>query len=108
MNRTMNTIAITIATAALSTTAFAGGDKHKDMAHAKDKASFTELDADNSGTVTPSEVSNADNEATSEYLTSKWSELDTNQDGALDRTEFARFEPVMDENRPVMEPETEE
>ncbi len=95
MKRTLNHIAIAVAATALSGAVFAGGDKHKDTMAAELKTpSFYQLDANNDGAVSKTEIQSADDRLVSETLTEKWSELDTNQDGSLDQAEFARFEPV--------------
>ncbi len=110
MKRTMNKLAIAIAATALCGTAVAGGDKHKDAMHEKgmtDQPSFTALDVDRNGKVSQTELRNAADTPASDRLTQKWSELDANQDGELDRTEFARFEPVSDTQHKMKEAKPE-
>lgn len=89
MNRKITMIITALFATALTGAALAGDDKHS-----KGKVTFNELDADANGKLTMSEVSNAKDAATVSTLNKKWSELDANQDGSLDRSEFARFEPV--------------
>lgn len=90
MNRKLTLITTALFATALSGAVVAGGDEH-----AKDKLAFNELDADANGLVSMTELNTAEESAVTESLTENWSELDTNQDGNLDRAEFARFEPVM-------------
>jgi Ca2+-binding EF-hand superfamily protein len=84
-------------TTALFAAALTGAVLAGDDTHAKGQISFNELDADANGELTISEISNAEDTTAATKLNEKWSELDSDQDGTLDRAEFARFEPVMDE-----------
>lgn len=93
MNRTLIQITTALFATAMMGAAFAGGDKH-----AKDKVTFNELDTDSNGVVSMSELSTASDTAATDLLTEKWFKLDTNQDGNLDRAEFAKFEPIMNAN----------
>lgn len=90
MNRRLTLITTTLFATALTGAALAGGDKH-----AKDKVSFNKLDTDSNGVVSMSELNTASDNPATDLLTEKWPNLDTNQDGNLDRAEFARFEPIM-------------
>lgn len=113
MNRMMNKLTVAIAATTLCGAAIAGGDKDKTTMYDKSMAeqpSFTALDADHNGTLSQTELRNAADTNTSDQLTRKWSELDRNQDGELDRTEFARFEPVNDSKHRVkdIDPENDE
>jgi hypothetical protein len=86
MNIKVKSLAVATFAASLSGLALAGG---------KGAPDFSQLDNDNDSVITRSDLSNADS-AHAEELNEKWSELDTNRDGRLDRSEFARFE-TMDE-----------
>lgn len=93
MYRKLTMITTALFITGLAGSAMAGGDQH-----AKDKMSFKKLDADNNGVVSITELQSAEDSAVTDRLTEKWSELDANQDGSLDRAEFARFEPIMNAN----------
>lgn len=86
-------LAVATLAASLSGIAVAGEDT---AAHggamSKSAPDFSQLDSDNNGTISRSEVRNADSDTHTGKLTEKWSELDTNRDSELDRSEFARFE----------------
>jgi hypothetical protein len=88
-------VAIAVVSTSLSCAALAGGDKYEhDMSMSKsDQPTFSTLDTDSDGMVSKTEISQA-KDSNTEKLTEKWNDLDTNQDGKLDRAEFARFEPV--------------
>ncbi len=52
------------------------------------KAAFDQHDKDKDGKISKAEA------ATNMALTDSWSEVDYNEDGSIDVTEFARFEPM--------------
>jgi hypothetical protein len=93
MNRKLTMITTALFATALTGAALAGGNQY-----GKDKVSFNDLDSDGDGVVSMSELDTATNTTVAERLTQEWSALDTNQDGSLDRAEFAKFEPIMNAN----------
>lgn len=90
MNLKLTLIITALFATALTGAALAGGDKH-----GKNKVAFSTLDADTNGVVSMSELNTAEDTPATDLLTEKWPELDANQDGNLDRAEFAKFEPIM-------------
>jgi Ca2+-binding EF-hand superfamily protein len=87
MNRKLTIITPALFTTVLTGAALAGGDKAK--------VSFNELDTDGNGVVSMSELDAAAQSSATDRLNEEWAALDTNQDGGLDRSEFAKFEPIM-------------
>lgn len=97
-------LAVATLAASLSGVAIAGDYKSEHgESMSKTAPDFSQLDNDNNGMVSRTELRNADAHVHTEKLTEKWSELDTNQDGNLDRSEFARFEPVSEEGEDAYE-----
>ncbi len=94
----MKTILLTLASVALvSSIACADGDKQTAAEQTTQsgaaqqhtpKASFDQHDKNKDGKISKDEA------ATNMALTDSWSEIDYNEDGSVDITEFARFEPT--------------
>jgi len=86
-------ISVAMAAIVVSASTFAAGDRSEaqltndlENAAGKQTPDFNQIDSDQDGAITRDEAADV------KGLSDKWSDLDENEDGRLNRTEFSAFE----------------